>query len=134
MSGAIGFEARGLLEPAYPRFHHPTDVLQDCALSREEKDANLPAWALDAWAPPPVPAPRRPPRLAHPVAIEATLDALNSLDAPPAARPRDAAMRPAGYAGVQSPLRCRRGRPTRRDLERRLFKPPGEITAVMRGA
>lgn len=134
MSVAIGFHpADASSEPAFARFDHPIDVLEDCALNSEEKRAILSAWASDAWAVPSAPTLRQPPQLTQPVTVEAILDALNRLDEPPDPRPGGAAMRLPRSERVRWPVRRRLGHLTRRYLERHVFKPPDEIAAAARG-
>ncbi len=134
MTETIGFPRAGTsFESALLRFSHPIDVLRDCTLERDAKRAILSAWASDAWAIPSIPSLRRPPGFTHPVAIDAILDALSRLDEPPDPRPGGAAARPARRARAQWTLRRRRGRLTRRYLERHVFKPPGETAAAARG-
>ncbi len=68
-----------LLHPAR-FFRHPDDVVADDHLDIEEKRAILASWASDACAIDSMPALRRPPGIAAPVAFDAVMDALRCLD------------------------------------------------------
>ena len=114
-----------VLHPA-ARFCHPADVLNDPTLTSGQKRVILSAWASDAWAIPSAPAWRKPPGARRAVAIDDILGALRRLDVPPLPRPGGVAMRLQPQRARRTPL----WRPTRRYLERHVFKAPEACTAA----
>jgi len=128
------FPAPAEAHPRTFRFDHPADVLNDTALSRDEKRAILSAWASDAWAIPSTPGLRWPLGLTQPVAVEVILVALKRLDEPPPPRPGGASMRLQRQERYRRRLRNRLGHMTRRYLERHFFKPPDTLSQSARAA
>jgi hypothetical protein len=88
----LEFELDQLLNPAAV-FSHPSEVLNDPDLTRQEKRAILSSWASDACAVESAPQLRQPPGTAEPVSFDDILDALRSLDDDPPPRPGGARMR-----------------------------------------
>lgn len=115
------------------RFAHPDDVLSHPALTRAEKRAILSAWASDACAVAAAPALRRAPGASHAVPVAQILSALVRLDtAAPATAPRRGwhSPRTASARAARLPLPAR---PTRRYLERHVFRAPPEMAALHAG-
>ena len=73
------FELDQILNPAAV-FEHPSDVLNDPDLTRQEKRAVLSAWASDACAVQCLPGLRYLPDSRAPVYFDDIIDALKSLD------------------------------------------------------
>ena len=61
-------------------YGHPRDVLQDAALTREEKKALLASWASDACAVEMNPTLRLPPTLMRVISFDEVMDAMRDLD------------------------------------------------------
>jgi len=103
----LDFDFDELLHPAQA-FAHPSDLVSDPDLTRNEKRAILSSWASDACAVDSAPHLRRPPGAAAVVTFDDILDALRSLDHDPdPPRPGGAAMRrrgrlPTRYGGRNS--------------------------------
>ena len=116
------------------QFDHPADVLNDGALTREEKRAILSAWASDAWTVASSPGLRWFPGTINAVPIDTILSALSELDDPPGPRPGGAAVRLPRYERMRTLLRGRINRMTRRYLEQHAFRPPDEICHSIRAA
>jgi hypothetical protein len=73
------YDLDSLLHPAQA-FGHPSHVVSDPDLTRNEKRAILASWASDACAIEAAPALRKAPGTGHPVPFDDIMDALRALD------------------------------------------------------
>jgi hypothetical protein len=98
-----------LLHPAQA-FDHPSDVVNDCDLTLNEKRAILASWASDACAVEAAPALRAPPGTRQPVSIDEILEALRALDQEANARTAARYKRAARRRAIET-FRAGRGTP-----------------------
>ena len=73
------FDEARVISPA-SRYSHPGAVIDDPALSFQQKRAILAHWASDACAVESMPALRQPPGARQPISFDAIMDALRRLD------------------------------------------------------